>query len=154
MTNLDEKKLDDLAHSAHNEIPWQFLENASFYEVYKNGYRKGYRQAFADQQKKIENLELALKIKNEVCEAINDNGQQAFLLQQRNQKLEKAVELMRSAIDHTNEFCICKRNTYGFDYHEEHPIMGKPKSGSRWLTPRDFIKNNMAKIYAILKGAE
>lgn len=58
--------------------------------------------AFVDQANKIENLELALKIKNEVCEAINDNGQQAFLLQQRNQKLEKVVELMTHLIKYTD----------------------------------------------------
>lgn len=63
----------------------------------------------------------------------------------------KVVNEFREALKHTNEFCLCKRNTYGFDYHEDHPVMGKPKGGARWLTPRDYIKNSLTKADQMLK---
>lgn len=61
------------------------------------------------------------------------------------------VNELREALKHTNEFCLCKRNTYGFDYHEDHPVMGKPKSGSRWLTPRDYNKDALTKADQLLR---
>jgi hypothetical protein len=72
---------------------------------------------------------------------------------QRERDLLKEVnkELVK-AIDHTSEFCVCKRNTFGFDYHEDHPTMGKPKSGSRWLTPKDFIKETLARVKEKMNG--
>ena len=63
----------------------------------------------------------------------------------------EVVSELREALKHTNEFCLCKRNTYGFDYHEDHPVMGKPKSGSRWLTPRDYNKDAITKADQLLK---
>lgn len=49
---------------------------------------------------------------------------------------------LEDGVKHTNDFCLCERNDYGFDYHEKHLHMGEPKSGKRWKTPRDYIKDN------------
>lgn len=57
-------------------------------------------------------------------------------------ELLKESKKLKNAIDHINSFCLCERNTYGFDYSEKHPHMGKPKGGARWKTPRDYIKDN------------
>lgn len=72
-------------------------------------------------------------------------------LQKENAQFLAVVKELREALKHTNEFCLCKRNTYGFDYHEDHPVMGKPKSGRRWLTPRDFNKDTLTKADQMLK---
>ena len=69
----------------------------------------------------------------------------------RDEQFLAVVNELREALKHTNEFCLCKRNTYGFDYHEDHPVMGKPKSGSRWLTPRDYNKDALTKADQLLK---
>lgn len=69
----------------------------------------------------------------------------------RDEQFLAVVNELREALKHTNEFCLCKRNTYGFDYHEDHPVMGKPKSGSRWLTPRDYNKDALTKADQMLK---
>lgn len=45
---------------------------------------------------------------------------------------DKLLEQLRNT-------CICDRNTYGFDYGETHPKLGKPGPGKRWLTPTDII---------------
>ena len=68
--------------------------------------------------------------------------------------ISELIEIIKSqseALDHVNEFCLCKRNTYGFDYHEDHPVQGLPKSGSRWLTPRDRIKSDLSETTARLQ---
>lgn len=70
------------------------------------------------------------------------------------EKLLEANRVLREALAHTNDFCLCRRNTTGFDYHEEHPVQGLPKSGSRWLTPRDYNKNALAEADEIMKGIE
>lgn len=49
---------------------------------------------------------------------------------------------LKDLVEHVNSFCLCERNTYGFDYSEKHPNIGKPRGGARWKTPRDFIKDN------------
>ena len=53
-----------------------------------------------------------------------------------------AVPAMSTAQDH----CLCTRNTYGFDYSEIHPHLGKPGPGKRWLTPNDVINDGLAKL--------
>lgn len=65
--NLDEKKLDDLAKEfspvfeseKHCEytLPANFISKQN-----QDSYKSGYRQAFADQQKKIEKLEKAVEL--------------------------------------------------------------------------------------------
>jgi hypothetical protein len=49
----------------------------------------------------------------------------------------KRERVLRDACEHTHKFCLCDRNTKGFDYGESHRYMGKPKVGARWLTPDD-----------------
>jgi hypothetical protein len=59
-------------------------------------------------------------------------------------ELLETIQSQSEALEHVNDFCLCKRNTFGFDYHEEHPVQGLPESGSRWLTPRDRIKQSLS----------
>jgi hypothetical protein len=45
-----------------------------------------------------------------------------------------------SLLEQIREACLCSRfNPIGFDYGENHSNLGRPKPGSRWLTPRDLI---------------
>ena len=46
------------------------------------------------------------------------------------------IEELEKALEHTKKFCLCERNTFGFDYGEVHPLSGKPGAGKRWLTPQ------------------
>ena len=62
------------------------------------------------------------------------------------------IEDMQDAIKHTNDFCLCTRNTVGFDYHEDHKVQGKPKSGSRWITPRDYNRRTLTATEQKLKN--
>jgi hypothetical protein len=52
-------------------------------------------------------------------------------------RLEDAEETLKRVQNH----CLCTRNIKGFDYHEKHQILGKPKSGSRWLVPFDLCRD-------------
>lgn len=45
---------------------------------------------------------------------------------------------LRETIKQMRDACVCTRGTNGFDYSENHPKMGKPKPGARWLTPNDL----------------
>jgi hypothetical protein len=56
----------------------------------------------------------------------------------------KERDRYRAALEHCSEHCLCERNTYGFDYGETHPKLGKPKQGSRWLTPSDIARAALA----------
>lgn len=47
-----------------------------------------------------------------------------------------------SLLIHIDSHCLCTRKIKGFDYGEAHPILGKPKPGSRWLTPGDIIQEH------------
>lgn len=52
-----------------------------------------------------------------------------------------------SALKHSKDFCLCRRvKTTGFDYSEEHPRMGKPKTGARWLTPFDLSHDALMRL--------
>ena len=61
-------------------------------------------------------------------------------LKEKLQAAEAECAGYRKALKLAGEHCICSRNTYGFDYSEEHIKLGKPKSGVRWLTPLDIIE--------------
>lgn len=50
------------------------------------------------------------------------------------------IQMLRGVLDEIKDHCVCERDTYGFDYHETHKKLGKPKSGARWLTPIDIIE--------------
>lgn len=69
---------------------------------------------------------------------------QGYLAAQTEAAKREAV--LVEALQTAEQPCLCKRNTEGFDYHEEHLMLGKPKSGSRWLTPRDIITQALAQI--------
>ena len=51
-------------------------------------------------------------------------------------QLISRIEELEKALEHTKKFCLCERNTFGFDYGEVHPLSGKPGAGKRWLTPQ------------------
>jgi aspartate oxidase len=51
-----------------------------------------------------------------------------------------AVKELSEALEYVSQACLCDRYTArrehkGFDYGQDHPRMGKAKSGSRWVTP-------------------
>lgn len=61
--------------------------------------------------------------------------------------LKAQNKILRDAVEHTNEFCLCERfKTMGFDYNEDHKNKGRAKMGGRWLTPRDVAKSALAAI--------
>lgn len=62
------------------------------------------------------------------------------------EELEKKLAVAVHALEHTSDFCLCDRNTNGFDYSELHPHMGKPKPGARWLTPCVVAEEALSKI--------
>lgn len=55
-------------------------------------------------------------------------------------KNHKEIDKLRAIITDVHKSCLCTRNTFGFDYHQEHEHLGKPKTGGRWLTPVDLIE--------------
>ena len=64
-----------------------------------------------------------------------------------NKTLKAQNKILRDAVEHTNEFCLCERfKTMGFDYNEDHKNKGRAKMGGRWLTPRDVTKSALAAI--------
>lgn len=68
-----------------------------------------------------------------------------------NPQVVLALIACANALKHTEEFCLCTRNTKGFDYGEAHPEMGKPKIGARWLTPRDTAEKALAQLNVALE---
>ena len=67
-----------------------------------------------------------------------------------NKTLKAQNKILRDAVEHTNEFCLCERfKTMGFYYNEDHKNKGRAKMGGRWLTPRDVAKSALA---AVSKG--
>lgn len=60
----------------------------------------------------------------------------------------KMVEVLKQIQDH----CLCTRNTYGFDYGEKHPHLGKPAAGKRWLTPVDIAKECAKRLNVTAEG--
>lgn len=75
-------------------------------------------------------------------EATNPTPDFRFISLARNewQTLISLLERYREALEHCRDFCLCHRNTTGFDYSEVHPNMGKPGVGKRWLTPTDVAE--------------
>lgn len=70
----------------------------------------------------------------------------------REKLLLDVIGELKIDLETISEHCICKRNTFGFDYHEDHLYLGKPKSGSRWLTPFDIIKSTLSSAAKKLEG--
>jgi len=64
--------------------------------------------------------------------------------------LEKVIERMEIKTKDASDHCLCHRNIKGFDYSEEHPNLGKPAIGARWLTPRDIIKDLQSEVRRML----
>lgn len=57
-------------------------------------------------------------------------------------KAEQAQEVtaLMDALNNARKACLCTRDVKGFDYHQKHPNLGTPPSGSeRWATPREII---------------
>lgn len=55
-------------------------------------------------------------------------------------EIEKELHTAEELIIDCYKHCRCQRfETKGFDYGEEHGLLGKPGVGKRWLTPRDLI---------------
>lgn len=88
-----------------------------------------------------------LKAENEklISPAVYETLQVSIDIQvYENQKLRARIEQLREAVTYTSDFCLCNRNVDGFDYGDMHRHMGKPKPGSRWLTPCDFADRALA----------
>lgn len=86
MTNLDEKKLDEsIKQLAVEEYPVVWVQtgnkdlkydpNAPNRNHFIRVYKDGYRQAFADQQQKIEKLEKAVELMRKGFEEVKDKAQ-------------------------------------------------------------------------------
>lgn len=53
-------------------------------------------------------------------------------------------DILLDTIKYAQKACQCERfpsrkMKRGFDYGEEHPVLGKCETGARWLTPKDKI---------------
>lgn len=58
-------------------------------------------------------------------------------------ELKKLIVKYEDLIQYTYDACLCERfKTYGFDYHEEHPVLGN-KGGTRSNTPRACIEGTI-----------
>jgi len=81
----------------------------------------------------------AARVEVDLMQPDNDHD---WLIQQA-EKLEEAEDLLKQI----GETCLCSRfHTNGFDYQEEHFNLGKCRSGARWNTPRDLIKDHFANV--------
>lgn len=92
------------------------------YALVHGGFLKGHAAATREMEEKLK------KVEEE--KASNDADYLVLSAQ-----VNELVEAMETAHRH----CVCHRNMKGFDYGEEHPRLGKPQTGSRWLTPRDIL---------------
>lgn len=77
-----------------------------------------------------------------IAHAREDVPRLLAMIEERNEKLRVAEK----ALDTIRKCCLCDRDTKGFDYHEEHPRLGKAKSGSRWLAPEIIAIEALAAI--------
>ena len=88
---IDEKKLDDLAEKNVNRDFLDLIDADRSVRFFKLGYR----QAFADQQKKIEKLEKVVEMMRSVLQGCSDGN---------------CILRDRTGGQHTNGGCRCKRN--------------------------------------------
>lgn len=94
MTNLDEKKLDDLANNRYPDGLYRYSEH------YRIVYKEGYKEAFADQQKKIEKLEKTVEMMRSGLEFYADNSGENWL---RNAIIDKFCIITKDDITTTAE---------------------------------------------------
>lgn len=57
------------------------------------------------------------------------------------EEMIKYITKLENLVSSISESCLCERNTYGFDYHENHPRLGK--TSGRWKTPRSLIDDSI-----------
>ena len=89
-------------------------------------------------QAKCEALQKELEKYNEGS-ASTIRGQRAEI-----EALEARVGKLTELLKEVKTHCLCSRfEPVGFDYGETHAKLGKPKIGSRWLTPVDLIDTRM-----------
>lgn len=100
--------------------------------------------AFDLQDNRIAELEAALKSAKTLDSILSDNGEIVAL--------ETKVAELTEVIKQMRRHCLCTRNVTGFDYHENHLILGKPNSGSRWLTPADIADKALARAAQGVNG--
>jgi hypothetical protein len=67
-------------------------------------------------------------------------------LRSRVEAQEGQIKLAKAALEKTSEHCLCDRSLPGFDYSENHKRLGMPRSGARWLTPRDIIREALSDL--------
>ncbi len=77
--------------------------------------------------------------------------------EERIKELEKALEQAKRDIGYVRKACLCKRfNRWkeykGFDYGEDHRILGRCSQGGRWLTPSDKLLFTIGNINKVLEG--
>ena len=61
-------------------------------------------------------------------------------------RLQSEITRLRGDLEKASEHCLCDRSLPGFDYSEKHKRLGMPRSGARWLTPRDIIREALATL--------
>src|SRR4051812_25876718 len=91
----------------------------------------------ADLEQRIADLAAQLNLKTDdwisVCKEYDG------LERERDQLRAENLQMRKMLVD-CSDHCLCERfKTKGFDYGEEHFLLGKPKPGARWRTPRDMI---------------
>lgn len=101
----------------------------------------------AEEREELRTENAKLTAENTLLTLANDEigyAMEARVYKKKFEESEKRREKLRETLKHVEDFCLCDRNTVGFDYGELHPHMGKPKMGSRWLTPYDVAKEVLA----------
>lgn len=60
----------------------------------------------------------------------------------------KDIEIakLRRLLEEVRQHCLCSRDHTGFDYGEKHALLGAPRIGARWKTPRDLIDDRLKGI--------
>ena len=151
MTTPEQKPIEEFIKAADDLINARKNESLSHLKLIKQ-----HEETIEQLQKKLEELEIQLDtIKDSpychICGSCGEAGccnpkhclypdlkakefEQELLLEKS--KSQRLLEALETAQKH----CLCTRNTPGFDYHEEHKKLGMPKSGARWWTPSDVVK--------------
>lgn len=57
----------------------------------------------------------------------------------------KSCDKLVEALENVEKACLCTRQTYGFDYSDNHEYIGKAGGGKRWNTPDVIAKQALAK---------
>lgn len=95
----------------------------------------------AEMKKENENLRSALKLQREVSDAINDNVQQAFLLQKENEALKAKLEKAKEALEFYGAW-----ETWSFSKNEYPETPLRKDSDGEGFIPGNLARQTLKEI--------